>query len=118
MGEEEERQKKEEEEERQRKEEEEERKKKEEEEQQQKKEEEEKKEESREVKEEAATVPTFKSWKAFFLLAEIPEEAANYYGALFEAAEIELEQAVDLTKDELIELDIKLGHRMKILKMI
>jgi hypothetical protein len=48
----------------------------------------------------------------------VPEAAAGEYASLFEDAEIELSQALDLTKDELATLDIKLGHQMKILKKI
>ncbi len=66
----------------------------------------------------AAAAGDFKSWKEFFLLAEVPEAAAGEYASLFEDAEIELSQALDLTKDELATLDVKLGHQMKILKKL
>jgi len=65
-----------------------------------------------------AGLPEFKSWKEFFVVAGVPEDAAGEYGTLFQDAEIELSQAVDLTKDELAELDVPMGHRMKILKLI
>ncbi len=66
----------------------------------------------------SASVAQFKSWKEFFTAAEVPESAAAEYASLFEDAEIELSQALDLTKDELATLDVKLGHQMKITKLI
>jgi DNA repair exonuclease SbcCD ATPase subunit len=66
----------------------------------------------------ASEIPKFSSWKEFFVLAGLPEEAASEYATLFEDAAIELSQAVDLTKDELAELEVPMGHRMKILKLI
>ncbi len=66
----------------------------------------------------SAGIPKFDSWKEFFGLAGLPEDSASEYATLFEEAEIELSQAVDLTKDELAELEVPMGHRMKILKLI
>jgi len=48
----------------------------------------------------------------------VPADAAREYADACDTNALELSQIYDLTKDELKEINVKLGHQMKILKAI
>lgn len=58
------------------------------------------------------------SWEEFFKLCGVPDDAAVQYAETFRDGEIELSQIPDLTNDILRDMDVKPGHRMKVMKHI
>ena len=62
---------------------------------------------------------TFASWKEFLVEAGIKEDqVVCAYVKEFEKNSIELDQVVDIEREDLKELNISLGHRMRILKLV
>jgi hypothetical protein len=59
----------------------------------------------------------FNNWSDFFAAAGLSDYAAEYE-VLFRANAIELDQIQDLSGDVLKELHMKMGHIMKIMKLV
>eukprot|EP01112_Ceratiomyxa_fruticulosa_P003396 TRINITY_DN13760_c0_g1_i1.p1 TRINITY_DN13760_c0_g1~~TRINITY_DN13760_c0_g1_i1.p1 ORF type:complete len:226 (-),score=53.51 TRINITY_DN13760_c0_g1_i1:28-654(-) len=64
-----------------------------------------------------ATSKNIDNWSDFFKEIGFEQEFASKYLSLFEQEDIQFSSLSELTSDILKELDIKLGHRMLILKL-
>jgi hypothetical protein len=64
----------------------------------------------------ASALPT--SWAEFFTACGLPDDVCADYAGLFEESAIGLDQIPDLSNEILKDLEIKPGHRMKIMKLV
>ena len=66
----------------------------------------------------SGSASTYKTWRAFLEAAEVPDEAVVKYVQIFESNAIELDQVSELNTEILRGLGFKMGHILKILRVI